>query len=178
MAIQSAQELFQHELSDMYSAEQAILKMLPQLAGEVKDAQVKSALQMHEQQTQQQVQNLDQCFQLLGMKRLEHVSCDAVLGLKQEHESFLKEQPSETILTMFDLGAASKTEHYEIASYQGLIEKAQLMGQQNVVQLLRQNLRQEEEMAQKVSQLARELGRQQITPDVQSQTQTQTQAPL
>jgi Domain of unknown function (DUF892) len=90
-------------------------------------------------------------------------------------EEFLKEHPPEAVLTMFDLGAASKTEHYEIASYRGLIEKARLMGQQHVVQLLEQNLRQEEEMAEKVSQLSRELGRQQIS-QVMSATQTQAQS--
>ncbi|HEX6121715.1 MAG TPA: DUF892 family protein, partial [Ktedonobacterales bacterium] len=90
------------------------------------------------------------------------VTCAAIQGLKQEHDTFLKEGPSPEVLAMFDLGAASKTEHYEIAAYQGLIEKARLMGQQQVVQLLQQNLQQEEEMARKVQQLGQQLGPQMI----------------
>lgn len=160
MAIQSPQELFLHELSDMYDAEEHILKILPKLADEASNSEVRSAFQMHEQQTHEQVRNLDQCFQLLGAQR-QKVTCEAVLGLKKEHDTFLKEKPDENILTMFDLGAASKTEHYEIASYEGLIANAQMMGQQSVARLLEQNLRQEQEMAQKVSQLSRQLGQQQ-----------------
>lgn len=178
MAVQSPMELFQHELSDMYSAEQAILKVLPQLASETDDAQVRSAYQMHEQQTRQQVQNLDQVFQLLGMNRIQSVTCHAVLGLKKEHDEFVTENPPRSVLTLFDLGAASKTEHYEIASYQGLIAQARLMGNSRAAQLLEQNLHQEEEMAQKVSQLSQELGRKQVHSSMsgsQSQTQQQTQ---
>jgi ferritin-like metal-binding protein YciE len=63
---------------------------------------------------------------------------------------------------MFDLGGASKTEYYEIASYKGLLEKATMMGQQQVTQLLQQNLQQEEAMARKVEQLSKQLGKQMI----------------
>ncbi len=85
-----------------------------------------------------------------------------IAGLKQEHDTFLKENPSEDILSMFDLGGASKTEYYEMASYKGLIEKATMMGQQQVCQLLQPNLQQEEAMAKKVEQLSRQLGKQLI----------------
>ena len=160
MTMQKPEELFLHELSDMYDAEEHIAKILPKLAEEAGNSEVRSAFEMHEQQTREQIQNLDQCFQLLGAQR-QKVTCDAVLGLKKEHDTFLKEKPDEAILTLFDLGAAAKTEHYEIASYEGLIAKAQLMGQQSVARLLEQNLRQEQEMAQKVSQLSHQLGQQQ-----------------
>ncbi len=159
MAIQNVRELFAHELGDIYDAEQRILQMLPQLANEASDGQVKSAYQYHEQQTRQQVQNLEQCFHILGTQP-QRTPCHALAGLQQEHDSFIKENPSAEILTMFDLGGAAKTEHYEIASYQGLIEKANLMGLKNCVQLLQQNLNQEEEMAQKITQISKQLGQQ------------------
>jgi ferritin-like metal-binding protein YciE len=63
---------------------------------------------------------------------------------------------------MFDLGGAAKTEYYEMASYKGLIEKAQLMGQQQCVHLLQQNLSQEEAMAKRVETLSKQLGKQMI----------------
>lgn len=157
MAVRNATDLFQNELGDMYSAEHLISKILPQLASESADAQVKSAFEMHERETQQQIQNLDQCFNLLGVQAPK-VECEAVKGLKQEHETFKKEHPPEDVLTMFDLGAALKTEHYEIASYTGLIGMARLMGQTQIVQLLERNLNQEQAMAQKVEQLSRQLG--------------------
>ncbi len=157
MAMQSIQDLFQFELGDMYDAEQRILQMLPQMANECSNGQVKSALQHHEQQTRQHVQNLEQCFQALGTSPQRN-TCHAIAGLKQEHDTFVKEQPSENMLMMFDLGGAAKTEQYEIASYRGLIEKANLMGQKECARLLQQNLSQEEEMAQKIEQMSRQLG--------------------
>ncbi len=163
MAMKSPQELFLHELGDMYDAEQRIAKMLPEMAKECNNAQLKNAFQMHEQETQQQIRNLEQCFQVLGSKP-EKAACTAIAGLKQEHDTFLKENPSEDILSMFDLGGASKTEYYEMASYKGLIEKATMMGQQQITQLLQQNLQQEEAMARRVEQLSRQLGQQMIRP--------------
>jgi ferritin-like metal-binding protein YciE len=163
--MKSAQELFLHELSDMYDAEQRIAKMLPEMAKESHNEQVRQAFQQHEQETQHQIQNLEQCFQVLGSKP-EKATCAAIMGLKQEHDSFLKEGPSDEILVLFNLGGASKTEYYEMASYKGLIEKANMMGQKQVAQLLQQNLQQEEAMANRVEQTSRQLGRQMIQSGV------------
>jgi ferritin-like metal-binding protein YciE len=157
MAMQNVHDLFRFELGDIYDAEQRIVQMLPQMANECSDGQVKSALQNHEQQTRQHIKNLEQCFQILGASPTRN-ACYAIAGLKQEHDEFVKEKPSEKILTMFDLGGAFKTEHYEIASYQGLIEKANLLGQKDCARLLQENLSQEQAMAQKVEQISRQLG--------------------
>ncbi len=157
MAIQSAKELFLTEMGDMYSAEKMILQILPQLAKESNSQQAVNAYNMHEQQTRQHVQNLEQCFQILGQQP-PNVACYAVAGLKQEHDTFVKENPTQDILTAFDLGAAAKTEYYEMASYKGLIEQANLMGQSQVAQLLQQNFQQEQAMAQIVEQISHQLG--------------------
>ena len=159
MKIQSPQDLFVHEMSDMYDAEKRILQMLPTMANECSEPKTKDALKQHESETRQQVLNLEQCFQILGVQS-DGSSCYAIAGLKQEHDAFLKEAPSPETLTMFDLGGAAKTEYYEIASYRGLIDKAQLLGQTRCTQLLQQNLQQEETMAQKVEYLAHQLGQQ------------------
>lgn len=162
MSIKSPQELFLHDLADMYDAEHRILQILPQLAQESTNDQAKQAYQQHEQETQQQIKNIDQVFQLMGQQP-KREACAVVQGLKQEHDSFKKDGPSDQILTMFDLGAAFKTEHYEIASYTGLIEKCQLMGQSQCAQLLQQNLKQEEAMAQRVQQIGKQLGQQAVS---------------
>jgi ferritin-like metal-binding protein YciE len=165
MAINSAKELFMHDMGDIYSAEQMILQILPQLMKESNNQQASDAYQLHLQQTQHQIQNLEQCFQMLGGQPPQ-VQCHTVVGLKQEHDSFVQEKPDQNVLTMFDLGAADKTEHYEIASYKGLIAKAQLMGQQNCVNLLQENLQEEESMSQRVEQIARQLGQQEAQKEM------------
>ncbi len=159
MAMQSPKNLFTLEMADMYDAEQRILQILPTLASECNDPQVKSAFQDHERETRQQVTNLEQCFQILNVQP-PRTTCHAISGLKQEHDSFLKENPSDNIRTMFDLGAAAKTEYYEIASYRGLVDMATLMGEPKCADLLRQNLQQEENMARRVEMLAHQLGQQ------------------
>jgi ferritin-like metal-binding protein YciE len=159
MAIQSPAELFMEEMGSMYTAEQMILQILPQLAKESNNPQVTNAFQMHEQETRQHVQNLEQCFQILGQRPPQN-DCYAVAGLKQDHDAFVKKNPTPDILTAFDLGAADKTEHLEMASYIGLIEKANLMGQPQVAQLLQRNLQQEQAMAQRVEQMSMQLGQQ------------------
>ncbi|MGZ3674151.1 MAG: YciE/YciF ferroxidase family protein, partial [Ktedonobacterales bacterium] len=139
-------------------AEQRIAQMLPQLANETDNPQVQQALQQHLTETQQQIQNIEQVFQILGQQPARE-SCVAIQGLKQEHDTFVKENPSPQLLTMFDLSGAFKTEHYEIASYTGLIDKCKLMGQNDCAELLLQNLQQEQAMAQRVSTLSQQLGR-------------------
>lgn len=159
MQMRSVKDLFLHELSDIYDGEKTIAQMLPKMAGEVTSDQVKTGIQQHERETQQQIKNLEQCFQILGTQP-DRVTCHAVRGLEQEHDTFMKENPPKELLTMFDVGAASKTEHYEIASYRGLVDKANLMGQPECARLLQENLRQEEAMAQKVEQIGHQLGQQ------------------
>ncbi len=171
MAVQTAEQLFMHELGDIYSAEQMILQMLPKMAQESNNQQATNAYNEHLRQTQQQVQNLQQCFQILGQQPPQ-VTCYAIAGIKQEHDTFLKDNPSQNILTLFDLGGADKVEHYEIVSYRSLIEQANLLGKSQCVPLLQQNLQQEEWMANTVEQIERQLAPQmarQGQPGVQGQ---------
>jgi len=168
MPVQTQKELFLHELGDIYDAEQRITNILPEMAKEAQDPDIKQAFEQHLTETKQQINNIEQCFQVFG-ERPKTVACFAIDGLKKEHDNFVREQPSAEILSMFDLEAAVKTEHYEIASYQGLIDTAVTLGQQQCAQLLKQNLDQEEVMAEKAVLFARQLGKQiagQVSRDV------------
>ena len=168
MAVQTQKELFLHELGDIYDAEQRIANILPEMAKEAQDPDIKKAFEQHLTETKQQFTNIEQCFNVLG-ERPRTSSCLAIDGLRKEHDNFIREQPSAEILSMYDLEAAVKTEHYEIASYQGLIDAAVTLGQQQCAQLLKQNLDQEEVMAEKIVLFARQLGKQmagQVNKDV------------
>src|SRR5690606_252954 len=125
MPLRNAQDLFRHELSDIYQTEQVLVKELPQLANAVSDPQVKQALQLHEQQTRQHVQNLEQCFQILGMQP-EKVTPYVIDGLRRSFEEISRQGPPDDVLTMATLDAAAQTEHLEMACYRGLVDKAKL----------------------------------------------------
>ncbi len=158
MPLTTPRELFVHELSDAMSAEQQILKMLPELQKEALNHEVQEALQTHEEETRQQITNIQEVFRQLG-ETSEATTCYAVQGLDQEHKALLEEQPSPEILEMANLGAAVKTEHYEMAMYTGLVQMAKDLGENEAAQLLQDNLDQEKEMAVRVETLARELGK-------------------
>jgi ferritin-like metal-binding protein YciE len=156
MALNDPKQLFLHELADQYDAEQHIVRMLPDLAREAPDAQVAQALNAHLEETRQQISNIEQVFDLFGEKPGRQ-SCATVQGIKQEHDVFTRTHPTAELLGIFDLGGAAKTEHYEIAAYEGLIAMCEALGQPRAAQLLQENLRQEQAMLQKVTEASERL---------------------
>lgn len=159
MTLQTPTDLFAHELAERLDAEQAILAWLPQQIDECHtDEQARSTLQDCQRGTQQQVQNLERCFQALGGAPPK-VQAAAVRGLWQEHETFLRQKPAAEILTFYNLEGAAKTEQYEIAAYNGLVEQAQYLGQPEITRLLQENLAQEQTMGRKVQQASQQAGK-------------------
>ena len=159
MPMTTPRDLFVHELSDAMSAEQQILTMLPELQEEAINHELKEALQTHEQETQQQLENIREVFRQIG-EEPEATTCFAIKGIDQEHKALHKEQPSPEVLELANLGGAAKTEHYEMAMYTGLVQMAKDLGHDDAAQLLQDNLDQEKAMAVRVETLARELGKQ------------------
>jgi ferritin-like metal-binding protein YciE len=152
-------ELFVHELSDAMSAEQQILKMLPELQKEAQIPEVREALKEHEQETKQQVKNLEAVFTQIGEKP-EQTTCYGIKGLADEHQALHEEDPSPQVLELANLTGAAKTEHYEMVMYTGLIQMAKDLGEREAAQLLQENLDQEKAMAKRVEALAKEAGKQ------------------
>jgi ferritin-like metal-binding protein YciE len=155
--VTSPEQLFVHELQDMYYAENALTKVLPQLAREANDRELTRAFETHLKETEKQIVNLERVFGHLG-KRPEAHPCPGIEGIKKEHDSFIEEQrPTPQILDVFLTGAASRAEHYEIAAYNGLIGKARVLRQRESVELLQQNLKQEKEALKKVETISRRI---------------------
>jgi ferritin-like metal-binding protein YciE len=159
MPMKTPQDLFVHELSDIHSAEQIIVTMLGEAQAMVQNPQLKQGLQQHEQETRQQIKNLEQIFQQLGTQP-HPVHCHAVEGLHEQLREVQQSQPSPQVLEGVVCGGAAKTEHYEIAAYTGLVKKARAMGQTEAARLLEQNLQQEQTTLQKVEQIGEQLTRQ------------------
>jgi ferritin-like metal-binding protein YciE len=153
----SPEQLFEHELKDMYYAEKTVEKMLPRLAREASNRELTQAFEHHLDETKQQIKNLEQVFSDLG-KRAEGEPCPGIEGIKSEHDKFVQEEDaSREILDMFLTGAAARTEHYEIAAYTGLVSKARTLGETNAAKLLTENLRQEKEALKKVETISKRL---------------------
>lgn len=144
-------ELFLHHLADMYDAEKQLAQALPQMVQETQDPLMKQRLQEHVQETQQQVRNLEACFQSLG-EQPRAVKCAGMAGLLQEKQSLMRENPSMEVLQAANLGDGIKIESYEIAAYTTLVGLADMMGHQECERLLKENLQTENSMARFLEQ--------------------------
>src|SRR5215204_3358961 len=131
MSLAAPRDLLIHELGDMLSAENIIAKMLPELAKEAQQTEIRAAFKEHELETKEQIKRLQAAFIELGEKP-EITTCYATEGLKQEHTSLQEEDPTPQVLEMANLLGAAKTEHYEIASYSGLVQLAKDLGEPTV----------------------------------------------
>ena len=159
MPMQTPQDLFVHELSDMLSAEQIIVTMLQEAQGVVSNPQLQQGLQLHETQTRQHAERLQQVLQMVGGQP-HPVECHAAAGLRQSLQEGLQAKPSAQVIDGLVTGGACKTEHLEIAAYTGLVEKARALGQLEAAQLLSQTLREETEMLRQVEQISQQLTQQ------------------
>jgi ferritin-like metal-binding protein YciE len=159
MSMTDPRELFVHELKDVYFAESTLTRALPTMISEASDRELTRGLEHHLQQTRQHVKNLEKVFASLGEKA-EGERCPGIEGIKAEHDEFMKkEQPSGEICDMFLTGAAARTEHYEIAAYNGLIAMARGLGERECVELLDQNLKQEKEALKLVESIGKRMAR-------------------
>ncbi|HKT26063.1 MAG TPA: DUF892 family protein [Terriglobales bacterium] len=156
--MQSAKELFVHELTDMLDAEQKLVTALGELAEDHgEEPQLQRGFQAHQAQTEKQVERLQQIFEQIG-EETEETECKGIKGLLEERNSFKEgEEPAEDILSIFDVGAAIKVESYEICAYTSLIELAKQLDLTKATRLLNQNLKEEQQTKTKLEAISRKL---------------------
>ena len=150
-------ELFLHELGDVLYAERTLVKALPKLQEEASDEELAQGFGDHLEETRQHVKNVEQAFQALG-EEAKAEKCPGIEGIKQEHDDFVaNESPSQEVLDAFLTGAGARTEHYEIAAYEGLVTMADAMGEDDVATLLRENLEEEKAALRKMQAIGKRL---------------------
>ena len=150
-------ELFLHELGDVLYAERTLVKTLSELHEEASDDELALGFEEHLDETRQHVKNVEQAFGKLGETPTAE-KCPGIEGIKQEHDDFVaKESPSQDVLDSFLTGAGARTEHYEIAAYEGLVTMAEAMGETEVVELLTENLEQEKTTLEKLNTIGKRL---------------------
>ncbi len=138
-------EFFVDELKDIYYAEKQIAKTLPKMKKAATSEELKQAFESHLTMTQEQVERLEQVFELLGEKA-KGKTCEAIEGIIKEGEGIITETDSKTATR--DVGlifAAQKVEHYEIATYGGLAQLASTLGLSEVSALLHTTLEEEKQ---------------------------------
>ena len=156
--ISDPQQLFTHKLGAALTMEQTVVEMLKTNEQTAQDDSIKQQFAHHRQETEGQIRNLEQAFSALGQQPKTQ-PCPTIDGLKTEAEQMI-EQTDGGLVDAVLLGGAAETEHHEIAVYEGLITKAEAMGQEDVVALLQENLEQEQHTLQEVQQASRQLAQQ------------------
>ena len=140
-------DLLTHELGDLLYAERRFLTSTRHLSKETDDPEIRARIDQHVQETETQIERLQQAFSAIG-ERAKAEKCEGAIGLREEHDSFKSEErPTREILQAFDLGSGLRVEHYEIAAYRSAIAVATAMGEKECAEILRDSLREEEAMA-------------------------------
>jgi len=146
-------DLFLHTLKDIFYAEKQILKALPKMAKNAESQELKQAFETHLEETQGQIERLEQVFEMLG-KAARGVQCEAINGIIEESKEIMEDFADSEALDAGILSAAQAVEHYEITRYGTLKTWAMELGMQDAAKLLDQNLQEEKKTDELLSRLA------------------------
>ena len=148
--LNSPEELYNYQLGAALKMERTVLEMLEDNADNSQTDMVAQLFRHHQDETRQQIANLEQAFAALGWD-VDDSPCPAIEGIQKEGKANAK-KTDDTIVDSVLLMGAAETEHHEIAVYEGLIINARAMGRQDVARLLEQNLEQEQHTLGEVKQ--------------------------
>lgn len=152
-AAKELKDLFEDSLKDIYWAEKALLKALPNMQKNATDEKLKTAIEKHIAETEMQVSRLEDCFAALG-KKAQAKKCDAMQGLLEEGKSIMQETEPGPVRDAGIIGAAQKVEHYEIATYGTLAAYAKVLKEDECLKLLLATLEEEKKCDQTLTKVA------------------------
>lgn len=140
--IASLRDLYTDQLKDLYSAENQITKALPKIIKKVSSPELKKGLEDHLKETTNQINRLEQIFESLdGSPRGK--KCVGMEGVLEEGKEAMAEKMPADLMDAALIGECQKVEHYEIAAYGTVRAFAELLGEDEAVNLLTQTLEEE-----------------------------------
>jgi len=147
------EDLFHDTLKDIYYAERKILKTLPKMKRAAQSDELKAAFEKHREETEGQIERLQQVFELLG-KPARGKTCDAIEGIVAEGEEIMDEYKGTAALDAGLISSAQAVEHYEITRYGTLRRWAEELGMKDAAKLLEETLNEESKTDSDLSALA------------------------
>jgi ferritin-like metal-binding protein YciE len=151
--IKTMEDMFLHQLEDIYYAEQQLTKAIPKMAEMATNADLKAGLKSHVIDTKNQIERLDKVFAKLG-KQPKGTDCPAIDGLIKEANETAGEIEDKAVLDAAIVANSQAVEHYEISRYGTLIAWAEELGHDDVVRLLTTNLNEEKAANTKLNNVA------------------------
>ena len=153
MKLKTVADLFLHELKDLYSAENQLVKALPKMARAASNEDLKAGFEEHLEQTKVHVERLEQIGRELDKPLTGH-KCKAMEGLIKEGGELIAEDAEDSVRDAGLIGAAQRVEHYEMAAYGTARALARQLGHDEFADLLGQTLEEERATDQKLTELA------------------------
>lgn len=148
------EKFFLDQLRDIYYAENKIAQSLPKMSEACTTGELKEAFEDHLHQTQRHIKRLEKAFESIGQKA-EGKKCEAIEGIAREVENIIDETEEGTLTRDAALIiAAQKVEHYEIATYGGLVQLAITMDLHEAADLLDKTLVEEEDTDARLTEIA------------------------
>ena len=154
MELETLKDLYVHELKDLYSAENQLIKALPKMKKAARNQQLAAAFNQHLGQTRRQAKRLEQILKRHN-ESLRGPKCEGMEGLIKEGDKMSQEDAVDAVRDAGLIAAAQRVEHYEIAGYGCARTYAELLGDKQGAQMLDLTLREEADTDKKLTKLAR-----------------------
>lgn len=151
--IKTFDDLFVHQLQDIYYAEHQLAEALPEMAEKATDPELKQGFQLHHKETLNQIVRLKEVFKLHNLEP-KQVTCPAIDGIIKEANETAGEVEDKEVLDAALVNAAQAAEHYEINRYGTLVAWAKRLGREDAAALLQQTLDEEKATDEKLTKLA------------------------
>ena len=151
--IKTMNDLFVHQLQDIYYAEKQLVWALPKMAEKAANSQLKQGFLTHLDETKTHVRRLEQVFQMHGAE-VKAVDCPAIDGIIQEADEVAGEIADKSVLDAALINAAQAAEHYEITRYGSLIAWAKQLGRNDCASVLQKTIEEEKATDQKLTKMA------------------------
>ena len=151
--IASLDDLFVHQLQDIYYAENQITKALPTMIEKATSSQLKQGFEKHLSETQNHIKRLEQVFKMHGHSP-KGVDCPAIDGIIEEADEVAGDVADKEVLDAALIASAQAVEHYEITRYGTLIAWARLLGRADCAAILERTLAEEKAADGKLTAIA------------------------
>lgn len=151
--MKNLQELFEHQLKDLYSAESQLIIALPKMITNASDKKLIEAFSNHLSETLEQKSRLEVVCRKLNITPGGE-KCKAMEGLVKEAEGFMEEAEGEDVMDAGLIAEAQRVEHYEISGYGTAVRYAKELGHKDIAKILQTTLDEEYNADEKLNQLA------------------------
>jgi len=151
--------LFVHQLRALLSAEEQMIRALPDMANTAVDEELQQAFRSHNQETELHVERLE--YLLANIKRVDPavtstspIRCKAMHALIEEVEDLMQDARDACVKDAALIAAAQRLEHYEIGAYGALRQFAWVLGESSSAEVLDKTIKEEKQTDQLLTAIA------------------------